>query len=371
LRRRLFKHASVKDPGVFTAHVVAVLKGIMTLDENTKKAGKQAEERFLKSYPFHPDLTDLFYSKWTNLEGFQRTRGVLRTFALALREAENWDKSPLIGPNVFLTAPDKEGISESLRELTTIAVLEEYKGKRQEWTGILEGELAKARAVQFESPSLKFLEAEQAVVATFLHSQPIGQKALTSELMVLLGPTRPDKTELEKALKRWADISWFLDEGFISEGGKTTDGRLQMPKSWRLGSKPNLRQMHHTGKSRVSPDLIEAMLIDSIGKNKNLSMGASAAGAKVHNLPQKPRDVKDDGEFHFAILGPSTASESGKPSPEAKRFIDESTVADRPRVFRNALVVDDFDRKLSMTVTEVPSVSLVRYKVKFDFEKTG
>lgn len=339
LRRRLFKHASVKDPGLFTAHVVAALKGIMTLDENTKKAGKQAEERFLKSYPFHPDLTDLFYSKWTNLEGFQRTRGVLRTFALALREAENWDKSPLIGPNVFLTAPDKEGVSESLRELTTIAALEEYEGKRQEWTGILEGELAKARAVQLESPSLKFREAEKAVVATFLHSQPIGQKALTSELMVLLGPTRPDKIELEKALRRWADISWFLDEGFISEGGKTTDGRLQMPKSWRLGSKPNLRQMHHTGKSRVSPDLIEAMLIDSIGKNKSLSSGASAAGAKVHNLPQKPRDVEGDGEFHFAILGPSTASESGKPSPEAKRFIDETTAADRPRVFRNALVL--------------------------------
>jgi predicted AAA+ superfamily ATPase len=50
-----------------------------------RKDGKAAEERYTGSYPFHPDFIHVFYSKWTNLEGFQRTRGGLRTFALALR----------------------------------------------------------------------------------------------------------------------------------------------------------------------------------------------------------------------------------------------------------------------------------------------
>jgi len=36
---------------------------------------------------------------------------------------------------------------------------------------------------------------------------------------------------------------------------------------------------------------------------------------------------------------------------------------------RGIIVADDFDKKLSMAVTEVSNVSLVRYKVKFDFEK--
>jgi len=40
-----------------------------------------------------------------SLKQFQRTRGVLQTFAAALREAEKWDTSPLIGPQVFLSAP--------------------------------------------------------------------------------------------------------------------------------------------------------------------------------------------------------------------------------------------------------------------------
>lgn len=339
LRRQFFKPESIRDRERFRSHVVAALKGIAELDEQTKRDGQNAEERYLRSYPFHPDLTDVFYSKWTNLEGFQRTRGVLRTLTLALRDAEKWDTCPLVATNVFLTAQDREGISESLRELTSVAASEEYEGKRQEWTGILEGELAKARAIQAESSGLKFRELEQAVITTFLHSQPTGQKALTNELMVLLGHTRPDKIELEKALQRWTEVSWFLDEAAISEAEKGTDGRKALPKSWRLGSRPNLRQMHNDACTRVSPDLVEAKLLDAVGNLKSLTAGASAAGARVHNLPTKPSDIEDDGEFHYAVLGPKAASASGNPSAEAKRFIEETTIPERPRVYRNAVVL--------------------------------
>jgi len=38
---------------------------------------------------------------------------------------------------------------------------------------------------------------------------------------------------------------------------------------------------------------------------------------------------------------------------------------------RGIIVADDFDKKLSIAVTEVPNVSLAKYKVKFDFEKAG
>ena len=66
------------------------------------------------------------------LEGFQRTRGVLRTFAPALRDAERWDTSPLIGPNVFLGESGRT-VSEGARELTTVAAIEEHEGRKQDW----------------------------------------------------------------------------------------------------------------------------------------------------------------------------------------------------------------------------------------------
>ena len=338
LRRRFFKPESIRDPSVFRPHVTSVVGSIAALDEQTQKERGSAEERYLSSYPFHPDLSDVFYTRWTQLDGFQRTRGILRTFAIALRDAEKWDTSPLVGPNVFLNEPEKNDLAEAASELASFASVDTDTGKHQEWRPILEGELAKARTIQSETTGLSHREMEQAVVAVFLSSQPIGHKALTQELMVLIGAAKPDKIELEKALRRWTELSWFLDEVEVSTGSGDEGG--QLPKAWRLGNRPNLRQMHHDAcTTRVSPPLVESQIITAIGNLKALTSGASAAGAKVHNLPERPRDIADDGEFHYAVLSPQAASESGKPSTEAKRFIDETTAPDRPRVHRNAVVL--------------------------------
>lgn len=348
LRRRFFTPESLQNREAFKPHVVAALKGIRTLDEQTAEAGKAAEDRFLQSYPLHPDLTNTFYTKWTNLEGFQRTRGVLRTFALALREAEQWDTAPLIGANVFLSDPDEAGLSEAARELTSTAEREEYEGRRQEWSAILLGELEKAATIQAHFPMLRHREVERAVFATFLHSQPINQKAYTHDLLVLLGQTRPDRIELEKALHRWTEVSWFLDEDVMDEDVTTGDkAHVQapaLPPAWRLGTKPNLTQMHHDAcENRVNREMIEQHLLQTIEQITNLTAGAKGAGARVHMMPDSPADVKDDGEFHYVILPPKAAcradSESGHIAELARRFLTETTTPDRPRVNDNALVL--------------------------------
>ena len=333
LRRRFFTPESLKDREAFRQHVVAALKGIAAVDEQTAKQGAEAEDRFRRSFPFHPDLTEVLYSKWTQLAQFQRTRGVLRTFALALREAESWDTNPLVGPAVFLAAPGKEGLSEALRELVTVADTEEWEGRRQVWTGILDNEFAQAKRIQAESVGLKAREVEGAVVATFLHSQPIGQSARTRDLVGLLGATRPDKIELEKGLARWAQTSYWLDDLYtgVEEG--------QLPGTWRLGNRPNLTQMHAVAAKNILEDTLRVRLLDDIPKVKTLTANASAMGVRVHTLPPRPRDIEDDGAFHYAVLGPQAASESGKPSAEAARFLNETTGPDKPRVYRNAVLL--------------------------------
>ena len=333
LRRRFFKPESLINRDSFRQHVVAALKGIAAVDEQTARQGAEAEDRFLKSYPFHPDLTEVLYSKWTLLDRFQRTRGVLRTFALALREAEKWDKGPLIGPSVFLNDPDVDGLSESLREMVTVADTEEAEGKKQSWTGILDNEFSQARQIQKESLGLKFREIEQAVVATFLHSQPIGQTAKTRDLMALLSSTRPDKIELEKGLSRWAQMSYWLDDIYAipAEG--------QIPGTWRLGNRPNLNQMHAVAAKNIKDEIIGSRLLDDISKVKSLTAGASAAGVRVHMLPTRSKDIEDDGVFHYAVLGPYAASESGNPSVNARKFLDETTGPDKPRVYRNSVLL--------------------------------
>ena len=102
--------------------------------------GQDAYDRLLKSYPFHPDLLDVFYQKWTQLDKFQRTRGVLRMFATALRASDGKDPSPFVGPNTLL-GPDGE-ISEAVGELI------ETCDEDDKWPQILTGELQNAREVQ-------------------------------------------------------------------------------------------------------------------------------------------------------------------------------------------------------------------------------
>ena len=282
LRRRFFTPESIKDHNAFRPHVQAALKGLFDLDEQTRGQGADTEARFLRSFPFHPDLTEVFYTKWTQLDRFQKARGVLRTFALALREAEKWDTSPLVGPCVFLRQPGLDGLSEAMRELVTVADTEEHEGRHQAWTGIIEGELERARDIQRDSVGLHFREVEQAIITTFLHSQPIGQSTRTRDLAVLIAPNRPDKIELEKGLLRWSQISFWLDDQY------TAASENEMPGTWRLGNRPNLTQMHAVAVSRVSDDIVRARLLDEIGRTKTLSVGANAVGVRVHTPACEP-----------------------------------------------------------------------------------
>jgi len=43
-------------------------------------------EKFLKSYPFKPDVIDVLYKQWGSFPSFQRTRGVLRLLALVIKD---------------------------------------------------------------------------------------------------------------------------------------------------------------------------------------------------------------------------------------------------------------------------------------------
>src|SRR4029077_14933901 len=113
----------------------------------------------------------------------------------------------------------------------------------------------------------------------------------------------------------------------------------QLPSTWRLGNRPHLNQMHAVAAKNISDDVVRGRLIDAVGKVKKLTAGASAAGVQVHTLPVKPSDVKDDGAFRYAILGPGAACDSGKPCAEARRLLDENTGPDNPRVYRNAALL--------------------------------
>ncbi|MEM4318058.1 MAG: DUF499 domain-containing protein [Candidatus Nitrosocaldaceae archaeon] len=55
-------------------------EGILT----TNMKPSEYRERFIKSYPFLPEVIDVLYHRWGSFPSFQRTRGVLRLLALVI-----------------------------------------------------------------------------------------------------------------------------------------------------------------------------------------------------------------------------------------------------------------------------------------------
>lgn len=335
LRRRLFTPDSLAQRERFRAPVLAALNSIRTLDEHTQREGQDAEEQYIFAYPFHPDFLDVFYTKWTQVQGFQRTRGVLRILALALREAFRWDNSLLVGTNVLLATPGSVQLTDALTELARTAKFDVTDGRQHDWSAILESELGKAAEIEAEPEyvGLQSRPIQQSVIATFLHSQPVGSRATTSEVLRLIGQADLDRIVLGKALRQWASRSWFLDEG---EARAADD---ELPRTWRLGTRPNLKQIHDDAARKIAELLVERKLLEEIAASRLLFNSASAPAVVTHKLPDSPDRVDDDGKFHYAVLGPSAASDPGSPSAEAVRFIDETTSRERPRKNRNGIVL--------------------------------
>ncbi len=319
LRRRLFEE--VVDEPERRSVVNAIMATMQQLPLRESQKSQQAYDRLLRSYPFQPDLLDVLYEKWKQFEGFQNARGMLRVLALAARQADGKDTVPLVGPSALLGSGG--ALTDALVELVD-------KCKEEgDWAKILVGELEKAREVQEEFPNLKAREVEQAVVATFLHSQPRGQRAETADLYVLLAHPALDIASITEGLQKWRERSWFLTED---------------PGIWRLGTQPNLTHMHVRAIEKMSarPGAVE----DEVRRRIRAARLADVdPGVVPHNLPDSPRDVADTPELHFVVLPPSCACEPGKPVPgSVAAYFDTTSGPDNPRTYRNAVVAVAPDR---------------------------
>src|SRR5262249_23011629 len=143
---------------------------------------------------------------------FQRTRGILQTFSMALREAEGWDESPLVSSQILLPAPGgSDEISPALEKLANDAMYSVDQVDKPNWPGNLRTEMPRARIAQ-KKTTLAGREIEAACVAAFVFSQPIGEQAQLSEIRWLIGASCDVPAMLNTGLLEWSGTSWYLEE---------------------------------------------------------------------------------------------------------------------------------------------------------------
>lgn len=105
IRRRLFDQ--VGDPALIEAAASRYLELYqqywIELPSHANKT--EYKQKILKSYPFHPELIDIFRVRWASHHDFQRTRGVLRLLAAIVSDL--WKRrDSLVGGNLLIHSGD-------------------------------------------------------------------------------------------------------------------------------------------------------------------------------------------------------------------------------------------------------------------------
>lgn len=101
IRRRLFEETG--DP----AMIEAIASNYLDFYQKHKRelpsyaSKSEFKQRIIKSYPFHPELIDIFRIRWASHHDFQRTRGVLRLLAAIVSDLWKRQQS-LPGDNLLI-----------------------------------------------------------------------------------------------------------------------------------------------------------------------------------------------------------------------------------------------------------------------------
>ena len=105
IRRRLFEDIgdAAQIEACASKYLQMYQENWMEIPSHATKADYKA--KIIKSYPFHPELIDVFRIRWASHHGFQRTRGVLRLLAAIVSDL--WKRqNSLTGSSLMIDAGD-------------------------------------------------------------------------------------------------------------------------------------------------------------------------------------------------------------------------------------------------------------------------
>lgn len=99
VRRRLFEDSGIDDDALEqTANRFGRMYSNSRDEYPAHASAPEYVERIKSCYPIHPELFNRLFDDWAGIASFQKTRGVLRLMATAIRRLHNTANDPLIMP---------------------------------------------------------------------------------------------------------------------------------------------------------------------------------------------------------------------------------------------------------------------------------
>ncbi|MEW6718341.1 MAG: DUF499 domain-containing protein [Chloroflexota bacterium] len=232
------------------------------------------------AYPFHPDLIDILYEKWSTFPTFQRTRGVLRLLANVIEDLYQRE----IPLDVILPGDINMGHPPIRQEF--------LKHIGQEYEGVIGSDIAgheaKAQALDATNRPWKHL-AQRISTAVFFHSfsaddSERGISAPYIKLAVLRGDTIP--AYVTDVLGKLSNTLWYLNS---------------RADAYYFSRIPNLNRMI-LDKKELFNESFEPEMQAVIGKE----LGGKF---RIYLWPESGDGIPDNRELKLVLLHPEDAGD--------------------------------------------------------------
>lgn len=281
------------------------------------------KEKLRKSYPFHPELIDMFRLRWASNPFFQRTRGVLRILAAIVSDL--WKRQgSLVGSHSLIHTCDVNFANiDALTSQITI-----LNGPM--WDSVINADVSGTSSNAFridnEVAGLGAYNITQGIASTVLlgtfGSQ--GQNKGVNVAEIKLGMVKPDSfnhNDINSALDRLEGAAHYL---YYSTTGQ---------KKYWFHTKPNINILINQAKSDVSNPNAEAEIIKRINEKTRF--------INLFNVLVNPaEDIAEQTKPTLIILSPKHVANpdvvNGKTRPVIERMATKKGASER--IYRNTML---------------------------------
>jgi len=297
VRARLFSKIDEKEVKKVVNEFVEYTKSESLLSDEEIASYR---DRFLRSYPFKPEVIDVLYKRWGSFPTFQRTRGVLRLLSLVVHD--------LLDKNIpFIRLGDFNLNDDGIRR-----ELIKYIG--QEWDSIIAQDITSkgsgAKKVDESLGSSYKPYNLGTVVSTtiFMMSFSGRGKKGSSIREIKLSTVYPEfsSTVIDTVISNLKEKLFYIsDEGLF------------------FTNQPNLNRMIIAREESISNS-------DIYEEEKRVIKAHISSSPKLRMClyPKFPKDISDTAELKLIIL------DKNKPG---KEFLEK--YGENPRVYRNTLIL--------------------------------
>ncbi len=325
IRRRLFE--DIGDPDtvemVASRYMAMYQEHWSELPAHANKS--EYKQKLIKSYPFHPELIDVFRVRWASHHDFQRTRGVLRLLAAIV--SDGWKRQQqLVGENAMIHT----GTVDFSRLDALSGQLKKLYGNG--YDSVISADVAGSSSNAFKVDNLKpgygQWQLTQSVAAVILlnsfGSEGANRGVSVQELKLnLLSPNGFNHNSINGALDELESYAYHLYYAQSSASGK---------RYW-FHTKPNINILINQAKGDIGADAVNTEIMGRLQqKTRNIPL--------FHVLVDPPEDIPEQRKPTLLLLGPQQVAQAGGIKDKTRRLIEKIATrkGNSERIYRNTLL---------------------------------